>query len=122
DPPARLRYRSGVTQTQPHGLFGQPVQPWNSVPDEPADRTVVQRDRFLASLADSEFGTVLARVGIILQKYPETRDNDVSLAIRYWMEFEAEAVASCEPLSLDVLYDLQFMPTIVRCRQRIQND
>lgn len=104
------------------GLFGQAVQPWGTTPGSPDESLQHERDRLLSALASSDLGTIEARVGRILQDYPETRDSDTALAIRYWSEFQANVVAGCQPLALEVLHDLQPIMTLVRCRQRIQND
>lgn len=98
------------------------MQPWDPLPEDPSLDLQRERDRLLAALATSELGTVEARVARILQRYPETRDSDTELAIRYWYEFEPDVAARVDDVRLAVLHDLQPMGTIVRCRQRIQND
>jgi hypothetical protein len=111
-----------MPEQAPTGLFGQALQPWDA-PGQHRDATIErERDRLLASLAASELGTIEARCAQILQTYPETRDNDIELALRYWAEYEAHVIAAATPLELEVLHSLQPMATLIRCRQRIQND
>jgi hypothetical protein len=104
------------------GLFGQPTQPWDVVPTVLEQENSVYRDQLLTRLANSDLGQVESKVARILQKYPETRDDDVELALRFWREYEAATIAAWQRLDLQVLHDLQNIGTIVRCRQRIQND
>ena len=119
---ANRRYSARMPEEPLIGLFGQALQPWDA-PGQHRDETLErERDRLLASLAASELGTIEARCAQILQTYPETRDSDIELSLRYWAEYEADIIAEAKPLELDVLHALQPMATLIRCRQRIQND
>jgi|WetSurMetagenome_2_1015567.scaffolds.fasta_scaffold16685_3 hypothetical protein len=99
------------------------LQPWNlaSEPKIPATEEV-ERKTLLAALSQSVLGNMEQRLAYILQRYPETRDSDTALAIRYWTMFQAEIIETWDTLSLDVLYDLDPMGTISRIRRHIQND
>lgn len=99
------------------------VQPWEVGPAEPKDEErACQRRDLLARLGNSNLATIEAKVADVLQRFPETRDNDTALALRFWTSFEAAELESIDPASLDVLYSLQNSETIVRSRRHIQNE
>ncbi len=96
-------------------------QPWRTPQREASDTATEARERLLADIANSRLGNMEQRLGFILQRYPETRDNDTSLAIRYWKYFQSDIIVKCNPLTLDVLFDLHRIDTISRVRRHIQN-
>lgn len=100
-----------------------PYQPWKAIP--PAlvlDPVARERERLLAAIGHSELASVEIRVGYILSRFPETRDSDVALALRYWSTFEATVIEAWDHQDLTVLFDLQAMSTLARARAHIQND
>lgn len=103
-------------------LFDDAVQPWFGGQRSITPEDQQERDRLLAWLATGDLATVEAKVASLLAKFPETRDSDIALSIRYWQIYESDILIANKPPSLEVLFDLQPMTTIVRCRQRIQND
>jgi hypothetical protein len=76
----------------------------------------------LADIADSYLGTTEQRVAHILQRFPETRDSDTALCIRYWKRFQADVLERWQPLELEVLFELDRIETLGRVRRMIQND
>lgn len=88
---------------------------------EPKPEVVARRERMLAEIADSRLGSIELKVAYLLQRYPETRESDVALCIRYWERFQADILERWRPLKLDVLYELDRVMSIVRSRQVIQN-
>ncbi len=62
------------------------------------------------------------RLAYLLHRFPETRDSDTALAIRYWRMFQSEILEEWDPLELEVLYPLDKLDTISRMRRHIQND
>jgi hypothetical protein len=88
---------------------------------QPKPEVVARRERLLAEIADSRLATIEQKVAFLLQRYPETRESDVALCIRYWERFQADVLEKWRPLKLGVLYDLDRVMTIVRSRQIIQN-
>lgn len=104
----------------------QPVQaqqPWTA-PPEPviSPEQEEKRNKLLADLANSYLGNREQRVANILQRFPETRDSDTALCIRYWKMYQAEILERWRPLELEVLYELDRIETIGRVRRMIQND
>ena len=99
------------------------LQPW-STPHEP-DLTPDQAQRrrnMLADIANSYLATREQRVARILQRFPETRDSDTALCIRYWQKFQADVLERWQPLELEVLFELDRIETIGRVRRMIQNE
>jgi hypothetical protein len=97
-------------------------QPW-TVPAEPAlsDELQEERDRILADVADSRLGGQEQRITFLLARFPETRDSDVALYIRYWGTFQADVIARWHPLELEILYELDRPDSLSRMRRHIQN-
>jgi Phage integrase family len=98
------------------------LQPW-SVSREPnlSPEHAVHRQKMLADIANSYLATSEQRVAHILQKFPETRDSDTALCIRYWKMFQADVLERWQTLELEVLYELDRIETIGRLRRMIQN-
>lgn len=87
------------------------------------DATRRRRESLLEALDKSRFAALDERVGLVLRDFPETRDSDTELVLRYWQRFEADALRAWSPSrSLDVLHDLERVDSITRARRRIQND
>jgi hypothetical protein len=99
------------------------VQPWTT-PAEPElkQELAEQRAALLASISNSQFATYEQRVARILQRYPETRDNDIALCLRYWRTFQADVIERWKPVELEILFDLDRMDTLGRTRRFVQND
>lgn len=99
------------------------LQPW-TIPHE-ADLSpehTERRMKMLADIANSYLATREQRVAHILQRFPETRDSDTALCIRYWKKFQADVLERWHPLELEVLFELDRIETIGRVRRMIQND
>ncbi|MCP4251540.1 MAG: DUF3800 domain-containing protein [bacterium] len=99
------------------------LQPW-STPLEPdlLPEQAERRQKILADIANSHLATREQRVAHILQRFPETRDSDTALCIRYWKRFQADVLERWQPLELEVLFELDRIETIGRVRRMIQND
>ena len=99
------------------------LQPWTG-PTEP-DLTPEQserRQRMLAEIAESRLASSEQRIAYVLQRFPETRESDTALCIRYWKTFQAEVIERWHPLELEVLFELDRSETLGRLRRMIQND
>lgn len=84
------------------------------------ERIKQEANRLLEDIDALNLRTVKQRVGYILNRYPEARDSDVTLALLYWRHFgnlPSEAV-----ISQSDLYTLERMTTLVRARAKIQNE
>lgn len=73
------------------------------------------------SLAAGDFSTTRTRVAFILNLYKDTRNSDVTLAIRYWEQFQPE-LYSVHGILPQNLFKLERFHLIVRARAKIQNE
>jgi hypothetical protein len=99
------------------------LQPW-SAPQEPnlIPECAARRQKMLADIADSLLATSEQRVAHILHRFPETRDSDTALCIRYWRMFQSDVLERWQTLELEVLFELDRIETIGRLRRMIQNE
>lgn len=105
-------------------LFDYGVQAWVHADERIDPQTIDQRRALLASLADSNLGTIEQRVVDVLQRYPETRDDRRLLVLRYWYRFNTEVIAAWQGRpgrELDLLLQLDNFTTIDRIARHIQN-
>ncbi len=49
-----------------------------------------EKKDLLASLASAEFSAQRTRVAYILNLYPESRNSDISLTLKYWETFQPD--------------------------------
>ena len=73
------------------------------------------------SLAAGDFSTTRTRVAFILNLYKDTRNSDVTLAIKYWEQFQPE-LYSVHGILPQNLFKLERFHLIVRARAKIQNE
>jgi hypothetical protein len=99
------------------------LQPWTGPPAKAlTDPQAERRQKMLAEIADSRLATREQRVAYILQRFPETRDSDTALCIRYWKKFQSDVIERWHPLELEVLFELDRIESIGRVRRMIQNE
>lgn len=99
------------------------LQPWSAsgAPNlSPAQAE--RRQKLLANIANSRLAKSEEKVAYVLQRFPETRDSDTSLCIRYWKMFQADVLERWQPLELEVLFELDRIETLGRVRRMIQHD
>lgn len=68
----------------------------------------------------SNFNTIQERVAWILNHYPDSRDSDITLQLRYWRKFESDVFNGSYVDSED-LYKLTRLTSLQRARAKIQN-
>lgn len=81
-----------------------------------------QRQILLSRLSARDLRDIQTRVAFVLHHYPETRDSDITLAIRYWSIFDHDKVTDLNHLRPADLYHLERIPSLVRARAKIQNE
>ena len=94
--------------------------------DEAADLaklTKIEREKkdLLASLAGADFSKQKTKVAYILNLYPEARDSDITLTLKYWETFQSDIFNPLGILPKD-LFRLERMHYLVRARAKIQNE
>lgn len=109
-------------------ILGSPTTTENvedtSHPDiDPAKQLKIEKERkrLLDSLASGDFSTTKTRVAAVLNLYPNTRNSDVALALRYWEDFQPDIFKKSGILPKD-LFKLERFHYIVRARAKIQNE
>lgn len=75
----------------------------------------------LASLASGEFSKQMTKVAYILNLYPDSRNSDITLTLKYWEIFQSDIYNPQGILPKD-LFRLERMHYIVRARAKIQNE
>ncbi len=83
----------------------------------------IEREKYdlLARVGSSELLTMGHRVAWLMNHYPDTRNSDIALQIKYWKTFERDMVSG-SLVSLDDLYKLPRLNSLVRVRAKIQNE
>jgi hypothetical protein len=86
-----------------------------------ADELRKRSDALLLAVTSDRLTTTEERVAWILNKFPNTRDSDITLFITYLKAFHSELIQD-EHVKLTDLYGLPRAGSITRLRARIQND
>ena len=94
-----------------------------SVRGEAAAKKIKQQKAELEQkLADNVADDLISRVAKILNHFPDTRNNDLQLALRFWEVFEDPSIQNTQSISYLQLKTFTRATTIVRARAKIQND
>lgn len=80
-----------------------------------------EKEELLASLAGANFSNQRTKVAYILNIYPDTRNSDVTLALKYWEVFQPDIYSPHGIMPKD-LFKLERMHYLVRARAKIQNE
>jgi hypothetical protein len=91
--------------------------------DEPlnrAERNRLERERLLAALASGRTSTLQERVAWILNQYPDARDSDIILQLRYWQTYEPAAMGEVGG-NLRAMLRMTRLTSLARARAKIQN-
>lgn len=82
------------------------------------ERIEREREDLLRSIASDDGDTLVHRVAIILNRFPETRDSDVKLQLHFWELYENYDGGAIEPAEL---FARARLTSLSRARARIQN-
>lgn len=85
-----------------------------------AARLQQERQNLLAAVASSKPDTMVHKVGWILNSYPDTRNSDIRLQLRYWITFCPDQYDG-GAITPENLYKLPRLTSLTRARARIQN-
>jgi hypothetical protein len=90
---------------------------------DPKKLAKIEREKkdLLASLAGADFSRQKTKVAYILNLYPEARDSDITLTLKYWETFQSDVYNPLGILPKD-LFRLERMHYLVRARAKIQNE
>jgi hypothetical protein len=84
------------------------------------EKLEIDRAKLLSSVLDARLDTLTTKIAWLLNHYPETRDSDITLQLRYWKTFEADKFDGYS-ITADDLYNLTRLTSIARSRATIQN-
>lgn len=80
-----------------------------------------EKQKILHSIAACKTDTKNEKVAWLLNNYPDTRDSDITLQLRYWRTFESDLFDGTYIDAMD-LYKLTRLTSIARARATIQNN
>jgi len=81
-----------------------------------------RRKKAMALWRDVQSGNtnhLITRVASILNRFPETRNSDVALMIKYWQVYQD---FTGDTVELKALFELERLTSIARARAKIQNE
>lgn len=102
-------------------VFDERGQPWVHADLSLTAQAARERQRLLATLAASDYGSVELKVAYLLQHLPETRDSHTRLAVSFWHRFNAEQLDAWDGANLDVVIECENYENIERAARNIQN-
>ena len=115
----------GNSDTSQPDLFDQVESDENLKEKEKAAEKAAQLAEKKAKLerkvGTRQFDTLEARVAYVLAQFPETRNSDITLLIKYWKIFERDKVPGTV-IDFQTLYEVERLTSISRARATIQND
>ncbi|RSD21064.1 DUF3800 domain-containing protein [Mesobacillus subterraneus] len=79
----------------------------------------VLANKLINEIEQEKNNTILNKVGLILNKYPHTRNSDVSLMLKFWEVFEGHKSDSIEKKDM---YFFERLTSVARARAKIQNE
>lgn len=100
-------------------LSDQPTLDLN-LGDEKRERLEAEKATVVRAVASAKFDTIQERVAWILNHFPNTRNSDIALMLKYWERFEPDLYdgRAIEP---EDMYKLTRLTSLQRARAKIQN-
>lgn len=80
-----------------------------------------ERKDLLSTITSGSYRNKKDKVAFLLNIFPQTRNSDVSLAIKYWEVFQGD-VYSGGAIEIEQLFKLERLTTVARIRAKIQNE
>jgi len=92
--------------------------------ETPEEKRIIKKEnakvRLLKQLEEGDLSTLVSRVAFIMNHYPETRDSDLVLTLRYWETFQNNLYNHGNITEKNYLM-LEQQSDITRARAKIQN-
>ena len=79
-----------------------------------------ERQQLLDHISSATTNTLRDKVAWVLNHYPEARDSDITLQLKFWETFEMD-IYNGHSIDLDDLYRLTKLNSLTRERARIEN-
>lgn len=88
--------------------------------DEKQERLEMEKATVEKAVLSAKFDTLQERVAWVLNHFPDTRNSDITLQLKYWERFEQDLYdgRSVEP---ENMYKLTRLTSLQRARAKIQN-
>ena len=83
-------------------------------------RVELEREHLLRQLGEGLLDDVKVRVAFLLNHYPQTRNSDHELVVKFWKAFHP-GLAGDSGINYDSMRQVTPYPSIVRARAKIQN-
>lgn len=80
----------------------------------------LEKNQLQVKIQSGELDTKLSRVAYVLNLYPDTRNSDVTLQLKYWEEFQGYTQG--ETIAPGKIYEMERLTSISRARAKIQNE
>ena len=80
-----------------------------------------ERQEILDNVSSFVVDTIRDKTAWILNHYPEARDNDITLQLKYWETFEGD-IYNGHSITPSDYYKLTHLTTLTRARAKIQNE
>lgn len=95
----------------------------NDSPPDPKKLARIEKEKkeLLAALAGGDFSTQRTKVAAVLNLFPDSRNSDITLTLKYWETFQPE-IYNPEGIKPKDLFKLERLHYIVRARAKIQNE
>ena len=82
--------------------------------------SMLEREKRQRDLENGEYHYLKTRVAYILSRFPECRDSDILLQLKYWEEFEGYKLGAM--ISPEELIKFERLTSIARALAKIQNE
>lgn len=80
-----------------------------------------ERQEILENVSSYVVDTVKNRTAWVLNHFPEARDSDITLQLKYWVTFESD-IFNGQAIDPEDLYKLTPLTTLARARAKLQNE
>jgi len=80
-----------------------------------------ERQDILKNVSSFSTDTIRDKTAWILNHFPDARDSDITLQLKYWETFESD-IYNGNSITPDDLYKLTRLTTLVRARAKLQNE
>ncbi len=86
-----------------------------------AEGVEAERQDLLARVSSYDLRTLLHKVAWLLNHFPDTRDSDITLQLKYWVTYQQD-IYSGGMIDPQDLYKLARLTSVQRARAKIQNE
>lgn len=87
---------------------------------EKQERLETEKATVVRAVASAKFDTIQERVAWVLNHFPNTRNSDITLQIKYWERFEPDLYDG-RAVKPEDMYKLTRLTSLQRARAKIQN-